>query len=655
MFASLLVANRGEIACRIFRTARRMGLRTIAVYSDADRTALHVREADEARAIGPPQARLSYLDQEKILEAARASGAEAIHPGYGFLSENAEFAEACAKSGIVFVGPSPRAIRDMGLKDQAKAIAARAGVPVVPGFQGEDQSETNLHLQAKTLGFPLMIKAIAGGGGKGMRIVASAPEFQPALESSRREARAAFGDDRVLLERYFAASRHIEVQVMADAHGNVIHLYERDCSIQRRHQKVVEEAPAFGLDDEVRERMFAASISIARAVAYSGAGTIEFLYDPTGRSFYFMEMNTRLQVEHPVSEMITGLDFVELQLRVAAGERLPVSQEEVKGSGHGIEARLYAEDPTQGFLPQTGRLHRLRWPEPGRDLRIETGVEEGDQISAFYDPMIAKVVALGRNRADAVSLLSHALHETTIFGLKTNKGFVERLLREGDFATSTPVTQAIDAQGAQAGRPPADLALFGIVAWLHREPSVPSALEGFTLSGMGRSFTLTLSVQGTTTSARISYSGSRLSMELDGRVHEITGVQRVEDKLTASIDGREVSGKIYVSSGRRQVFADLDGYQVLVTEPDHSDVRGSGASGGGTYRAPMPGRVLRVDVAVGDSVAPGQTLLVLEAMKMEHLLKASASGTITEIGAAEGQQVKEGDFLCRSEPAATKP
>ena len=446
MFETVLIANRGEIARRVIRSVRRLGLRCVAVYSEADRGAAHVTEADAAYCIGPPPAAESYLRGEVILAAARAAGAEAIHPGYGFLSENAAFAEACAAAGIVFIGPPPAAIRAMGSKSAAKALMQEAGVPLVPGYHGAEQSADHLVAEAHKIGYPLMVKASAGGGGKGMRVVGEPGDFLAGLEAARREAKASFGDDHVLLERYLPAPRHIEMQVFRDDHGNAVHLFERDCSSQRRHQKVIEEAPAPGLGDDLREAMGEAALRAAETIDYRGAGTVEFLVD--GEDFYFMEMNTRLQVEHPVTEMITGFDLVEWQLRVAAGEALPVTQEEVTATGHAIEARLYAEDPAAGFLPSTGQLLHLSFPEGEEGLRFDSGVRPGDSVSVFYDPMIAKVIAWGPDRVVALSRLQRALARSEVAGVVTNVGFLQAVLSHTRFAAGVVDTAFIDQQRA---------------------------------------------------------------------------------------------------------------------------------------------------------------------------------------------------------------
>jgi len=451
MLESVLIANRGEIACRIIRSARRMGLRTVAVYSEADRGALHVRLADEAVEIGPAEARRSYLDIERILEAARSTTAQAIHPGYGFLSENAGFARACEAAGIVFVGPPASAIERMGSKSEARLLMAAAGVPVLPGYDGDDQGDDVLEAQARQLGFPLLVKPTAGGGGKGMRVVRGAGELIDALASSRREASKAFGDPRLLLERFVEKGRHVEIQVFADKHGGALHLFERDCSLQRRHQKVIEEAPAPRLDDPTRSAMGEAAVAAARAVGYVGAGTVEFLYD--GRGFYFLEMNTRLQVEHPVTEMITGLDLVEWQLRVAGGERLPLAQSQVTQRGHAIEARLYAEDPERGFLPSTGRITRLHFPPEDAHLRVDAGVGEGDEVTIYYDPMIAKLIAWGADRPEAMDRLRSALAATEIEGVRTNARFLWEILGHEAVRAGDLSTRLLESELAPRARP----------------------------------------------------------------------------------------------------------------------------------------------------------------------------------------------------------
>jgi len=614
---SLLIANRGEIACRVIRTARRLGIRTVAVYSDADAKALHVRMADEAVHIGPSPARESYLVGEKIIAAAKASKAEAIHPGYGFLSENADFAQAVIKAGLIWVGPKPASIRAMGLKDAAKKLMAEAGVPVTPGYLGEDQDPKRLKKEADAIGYPVLIKAVAGGGGKGMRRVDAAKDFDDALESCKREAASSFGDDRVLIEKYILSPRHIEVQVFGDSHGNVVHLFERDCSLQRRHQKVIEEAPAPGMDAETREAVCGAAVRAANAVNYEGAGTIEFIADASkglrADRIWFMEMNTRLQVEHPVTEEITGLDLVEWQLRVASGEKLPKTQDELSISGHAIEARLYAEDPAKGFLPSVGRLEHF---DLGDEGRIETGVEEGDAISPFYDPMIAKLIATGETRDDAIDGLAGMLDDVEVWPVRTNAAFLFNALVEPDFGDGRIDTGFIEKHIDELV-PPAEpseavkRAAAAVAILAAGEDAPLSGLAGFRMN-----------------------APSRLAVTLDGSPVELGDEEEIA----------EVSG-----------FAD-EARVVVFTEGQASEFtlgsRGTGTTHGlhdGEIEAPMPGKVTAVDVKKGARVAKGQRLLTLEAMKMEHALTAPFDGIVTELDARAGVQVTEGQVLVKVE------
>jgi 3-methylcrotonyl-CoA carboxylase alpha subunit len=639
MFVSVLIANRGEIACRVARTAKRLGLRTIAVYSAADRAALHVRMCDEAYPIGPAPASESYLVAERIIEVARKAGAQCIHPGYGFLSENAAFAEACAMAGIVFVGPPPAAIRAMGLKDRAKALMEKAGVPVVPGYHGERQEPSFLREKAYEIGYPVLIKAVAGGGGKGMRRVDKHAEFEVALEGAQREAKASFGDARVLVEKYVAAPRHIEMQVFADGHGNAIHLNERDCSLQRRHQKVIEEAPAPGMPPELRAAMGAAAVKAAKAVGYMGAGTVEFIADsakglrPDG--YWFMEMNTRLQVEHPVTEAITGLDLVEWQLRIAAGGKLPLTQEQVPLKGHAVEARIYAEDPERGFLPSTGTLVALKFPE---GVRVDTGVEQGSTITPYYDPMIAKMIAHGPTREVALDQLALALDRTIAAGPRTNLGLLADLCRAGEFRKGAFDTGFIDRNLATLTvSDHSASAAFGAARLLAQDtariarnldpaPDAPAspwdAIDAFQLSGQ-RTLQIPLLVDGEPASATVTY-GSSLAVAVDG--------------VPAALDAAavETPDAIYVlRKGRQTVVRRAD---VGVGGLDHAD-------SGGEIKAPMHGKVLALLVAAGDSVMKGQRLAIIEAMKMEHALVASRDGKVSEIAVAAGSQVAEGARL----------
>jgi 3-methylcrotonyl-CoA carboxylase alpha subunit len=615
MIASLLIANRGEIACRVIRTARALGIRTVAVYSDADAKALHVRQADEAVHIGPSPAAESYLRGEKIIAAAIASGAEAIHPGYGFLSENAEFAEAVAAAGLIWVGPKPDSIRAMGLKDAAKTLMQQAGVPVTPGYLGEDQSPERLFAEAEKIGWPVLIKAVAGGGGKGMRKVDAADDFLPALESCRREASANFGNDQVLLEKWITSPRHIEVQVFGDTHGNVVHLFERDCSLQRRHQKVIEEAPAPGMDEATREAICQAAVRAAKAVDYVGAGTIEFIADAreglSADRIFFMEMNTRLQVEHPVTEEITGVDLVEWQLRVASGEPLPLRQEELKIDGWAMEARLYAEDPATGFLPSTGKLDFFFIGSDFQEwLRIETGVREGDEISPFYDPMIAKVVVRAESRSVACDRLASALDDLGVWPVKTNAAFLYKLTTFNAFRAGSVDTGLIQRHTDQlTAPPPVDI---GDLSWW-AEQLVPSTQHfGFRLNAARKE------------AAYFLVDGEPLEVPLRS-----AGNSRFKaDAPTFTREGRTVRLTEWRSAGT-----------------------GDHLANDGAILAPMPGKVIAVDVAAGEAVTTGQRLLVLEAMKMEHALTAPFDGTVAELAASEGQQVQVEALLARVEKA----
>jgi len=620
MIATLLIANRGEIACRIIRTARRLGIVTAAVYSDADANALHVREADLAIPIGPSPARESYLDPAKILAAAKAAGADAIHPGYGFLSENAAFAQAVIEAGLTWVGPPPAAIRAMGLKDAAKVLMAKAGVPVTPGYLGEDQSDKRLAKEADAVGYPLLIKAVAGGGGKGMRRVEAKADFLEALASCRREAASAFGDERVLLETFVTRPRHIEVQIFADRFGNVVHLHERDCSVQRRHQKVIEEAPAPGMSLKTRAAVCEAAVQAARAVGYEGAGTVEFIADASeglrADRIWFMEMNTRLQVEHPVTEAITGQDLVEWQLRVAAGEPLPLAQEAIPLIGHAMEARLYAEAPDAGFLPSIGPLTRCRLP--GR-VRIDTGVEEGDEVTAFYDPMIAKLIAFGATRAAAARELAAACRAVEVWPVKTNAAFLARTLSHPDFVAGGVDTGFIAAnQESLLGDeevPAAALqaAALGELA-AHADLSEPwSALPGF-----------------------------RIAADPDLTV----ALQHRGETFRVRAEAARGPGRVERFGAELVVF--LDGEAYGFTEPDMALAAGEGL-GSGLVLSPMPGQVVRVAVKAGDAVKAGEVLAAVEAMKMEHAVKAPFDAVVAEVAVAAADQVVEGALVARLE------
>ena len=652
MFTSVLIANRGEIACRIVRTARRLGLRTIAVYSDADRNALHVRLADEAIHIGPSPAAQSYLSSERLIAAAQAARAECLHPGYGFLSENADFAQACLNAGIAFIGPPPAAIRAMGLKDRAKVLMERAGVPVVPGYHGERQEPKFLKQKAYELGYPLLIKAVAGGGGKGMRRVDKHADFDAALEAAQREAQSAFGDARVLIEKYVSHPRHIELQVFADRDGHAIHLGERDCSLQRRHQKVIEEAPAPGMTADLRAKMGAAAVAAAKAVGYEGAGTVEFIADGEGglkaSGFWFMEMNTRLQVEHPVTEAVTGLDLVEWQFRVAAGEPLPLKQDQVRLSGHAVEARVYAEDPSQGFLPSMGKLVALQFPA-GEGLRVDAGVAAGSEVTPFYDPMIAKLIAHGATRAEALDRLTNALENTIALGPRSNLGFLATLARANDFREGDFDTGFIDRNLSQLGATlqrldRAAVALGAqklmegertrIASAIEREVDAPpspwDSADAFQLSGK-RSLALPLIAEGESVVAQVAYGAC-------GAEVTVSGARPATDAFAVVAEGAA-----YVLRNGRQTKVSLRNLAL-----DEAADQGQG----GVVRAPMHGKVLAVLVEQGASVTRGQRVAIIEAMKMEHTLTAPLDGVVAEIAVAANAQVPEGAKLMLIEPEA---
>jgi acetyl/propionyl-CoA carboxylase alpha subunit len=625
MIGSVLIANRGEIARRVIRTAKRLGVRTIAVYSEADADAPHMHEADDAVLIGPAPARESYLDQEKILAAARQTGAQAIHPGYGFLSENANFAQAVMAAGLVWIGPPPSAIRAMGLKDAAKKLMAQAGVPVTPGYLGEDQSLRRLQAEADLIGYPVLIKAVAGGGGKGMRKVESSADFEAGLASCRREAASSFGDDRVLLEKYINRPRHIEVQVFADSHGNAVHLFERDCSLQRRHQKVIEEAPAPGMDVATRAAICDAAVCAAKAVNYQGAGTIEFIADGSEGlkpdRIWFMEMNTRLQVEHPVTEAITGQDLVEWQLRVASGEPLPLSQKEIPLNGCAMEARLYAENPSTGFLPSIGPLTHFQLPE---DIRIDSAVEEGDEVTSFYDPMISKLIVHAPTREAAAAKLAKACAQVEIWPVKANAGFLVRCLSDADFIAGAVDTGFIERKLDILVTPPAPSDTMTAAAasvffardddrdvWSPAEP-----LAGFRLN-------------------RTELANVRLS--LGGQI------------LERPVPHGDLEAEV-LDLGNDVVL--FEGGEAFVFSQPIAEIAGAAAViGNGIIRSPMPGKIVSVAVSVGQSVTKGQPLVTVEAMKMEHALTAPFDATVSELRGAAGDQVIEGAILAKLDKA----
>ncbi len=671
MFKKILIANRGEIACRVAATAKRLGVRTVAVYSDADADARHVAACDEAVHIGGSAPRESYLQWQRILDAAKAHGAQAIHPGYGFLSENEAFAKACAKEGLVFIGPPASAIAAMGSKSAAKSLMDKAGVPLVPGYHGEDNDPALLAREADRIGYPVLIKASAGGGGKGMRRVDAAADFASALASCQREAKSSFGDDHVLVERYVTRPRHIEIQVFADTQGHCLHLFERDCSVQRRHQKVLEEAPAPGMSEARRAEMGAAAVAAAKAVGYVGAGTVEFIAEERNDGdlrFYFMEMNTRLQVEHPVTEAITGLDLVEWQLRVAAGEPMPLTQDELKIHGHAIEARICAENPDANFLPATGALNVARWPdhvafrrnadaerfhEPA-PVRIDRGFDEGDAISPFYDSMIAKLIVWGADRAQALARLDAALRDTHILGLNTNVAFLRRVVNTASFATADLDTALIEREReALFEAPPLalEVAAAGVVALAQAEEQALegndpwSRRDGWRLhGGARRRFDIELAgAQHAVTLSRL-HDGATV-MEIDARRWAFSARRLDADRHDVLLAGRRLVLSVHRDGDRVGVFAPEA--SAIVTEIDLIAHAGDQADAGGKLTAPMPGKVISLLAKVGDTVERGQALAVMEAMKMEHTLHAPRDGVVAEVLYAVGDQVAEGGELLR--------
>ncbi|KRG82423.1 MULTISPECIES: acetyl/propionyl/methylcrotonyl-CoA carboxylase subunit alpha [Stenotrophomonas] len=657
MFDKILIANRGEIACRVIATCRRLGIATVAVYSDADRDARHVRLADEAIHIGPAPAADSYLRGAAILDAARRSGAQAIHPGYGFLSENAGFARACADAGVVFIGPPASAIDAMGDKSAAKALMQQAGVPLTPGYHGERQEPAFLRAQADAIGYPVLIKASAGGGGKGMRRVEASADFDAALASCQREAQSAFGNAHVLVEKYIERPRHIEIQVFGDGHGNVVHLFERDCSVQRRHQKVLEEAPAPGMTPERRAAMGKAATDAARAVGYVGAGTVEFIASPSGE-FWFMEMNTRLQVEHPVTELITGTDLVEWQLRVAAGQPLPKTQAQLAIHGHAIEARLYAEDADRGFLPSTGTLRHLRLPRPDAHVRVDAGVEQGDAITPYYDPMIAKLIVHDVDRDSALRRMRQALAQCRAVGVTTNAGFLHRLVATGSFRQADLDTALIEREhdALDVRHQPASAADWALAAVLAIDDgaTVPAdaspwaIADGWRAAGpAARAVTLEHQQQQRTLRVRRHADGWQVDgdgdpLRLRGRVHA--------DGYAVQIDDRLHRGDVVRDGNALHVFA--DGNQRRFTLHDPVAEADGGSDHGGSLLAPMPGRVIALLVEPGSRVARGTPLLVMEAMKMEHTLQAPADGVVNGYRVRGGDQVGDGAVLVDFEAGA---
>jgi len=665
MFTKILIANRGEIACRVIKTARRLGIRTVAVYSAADAAARHVRLADEAVLIGPAAARESSLVAERILEAAQKTGAQAVHPGYGFLSENEAFAEACAAAGIAFIGPPVAAISAMGSKSAAKSLMEKAGVPLVPGYHGDKQDAAFLEKEAGRIGYPVLIKASAGGGGKGMRIVEKAADFAAALASCKREAASSFGDDRVLVEKYLVRPRHIEIQVFGDTQGNCVYLFERDCSVQRRHQKVLEEAPAPGMPPERRAAMGQAAVEAAKAVGYVGAGTVEFIAEQDGK-FYFMEMNTRLQVEHPVTEMITGLDLVEWQLRVASGEPLPLAQEQLAIRGHALEARIYAEDPDKGFLPSTGRLIHLAPPAESLNVRIDTGVEEGDEITPHYDPMIAKLIVWDVDRDRALARMLQSLAQYRVVGVSSNVDFLSRLVACPAFTNADLDTGLIERERAflfpEGVEAPREVFLVAALAELLREEEAARAAaardrdphspwhlrDGWRLNASFRRPLLFRFGEAEKT-VSVGYVRGGYELEVDGIATAARGERTGNSTLRIELGGMRLPATVIAAGEKRHVFLHGRAWQLACVDPLYHAGEGEGAGGG--LAAPMPGKVIALIAQPGSDVEPGAPLLILEAMKMEHTIAAPAKGRLKAFRFGVGDSVAEGAELVDFEPA----
>jgi 3-methylcrotonyl-CoA carboxylase alpha subunit len=669
VFQKILIANRGEIACRVMRTAARMGIATVAVYSDADADAPHVKMAGQSVHIGPSPAAESYLLADKILDAAKLTGAEAIHPGYGFLSENADFAEAVRDAGMIFIGPPTAAIRSMGAKDNAKAIMEAANVPVVPGYYGAEQSVERLAASAEEIGYPVLLKAAMGGGGKGMRVVERLDDLAEAAESARREGESSFGDGRLLIEKYLVKPRHVEVQVFADSLGNAVHLFERDCSLQRRHQKVIEEAPAPGLSDELRARMGASAVAAAQAVGYENAGTVEFLLDSDG-GFYFMEMNTRLQVEHPVTEMITGQDLVEWQFRVADGSALPLTQDELTITGHAMEARLYAEDPDAGFLPAPGDIHHLTFPEPSMNVRIDTGVVAGQAVSSHYDPMIAKVIVWDTDRDAACQRMSAVLGAVEVVGPTVNRGFLKFLVDNEDFRAGqldTGLIDRLDPGSFAMDTTPSKDALVCAGLWMldqravqaraistrRGDPTTPwSMTDCWRVNDVAHQDLQFRWDDNQSIVSALPQGGGHLFKLRDGNDEvscQVLGSVDRSGRVQAVIDGRGVSARVVCVNNDLTVFIDHRTYGIQLADPallaadDDADAP--------MLAAPMPGKVVSVNVTAGDEVTAGTTLIVLEAMKMEHAIKAPMDGRVTAVHYGVGDQVDEGIDLLAFEEA----
>jgi 3-methylcrotonyl-CoA carboxylase alpha subunit len=658
MFSKILIANRGEIACRVIKTARRLGIKTVAVYSDADAGARHVAMADEAVHIGGSAARDSYLVVDRILGAARRTGAQAVHPGYGFLSENAGFAEACGKAGIVFIGPPPSAIRAMGSKSEAKKIMEKARVPLVPGYHGDDQSPALLAKEAARIGFPVLIKASAGGGGKGMRVVEAADKFDAALEGAKREAKSSFADDHVLIEKYLTRPRHIEIQVFADGHGDCVYLFERDCSIQRRHQKVIEEAPAPNMDPAQRKAMGEAAVAAAKAIGYVGAGTVEFIANQDG-TFYFMEMNTRLQVEHPVTEAITGQDLVEWQLAVAAGGRLPLKQDQLRIDGHAVEVRLYAEDPARNFLPSTGKLVHLRLPTEDAHVRVDTGVREGDTVTPFYDPMIAKVIVHDRDRASAMRRMAGLMGATEVVGVATNSVLLEALCSHPAFVGGEVDTGFIERHRAELfpKAAPADDRIFAVATlarvseWTAASDDPWDLKNGFRLLDIGHDEVRWKDGEREVVVLVRRHRDSTFGLELPGGAQAAAVRPAGDGALEITLGSDRFEARVVRRGGDYTVFAGKGGRRLQLVDPLDVTQYEAAAADETAVRSPLPGKIIDLKVKAGDSVSKGQPLLVLEAMKMEHTLSAPADGKVKSVRYAVGEQVPEGADLVEFESA----
>ncbi|MDP2882507.1 MAG: acetyl/propionyl/methylcrotonyl-CoA carboxylase subunit alpha [Azonexus sp.] len=663
MFNKILIANRGEIACRVIKTARRMGIRTVAVYSEADANARHVRLADEAVLLGPAAARESYLVADRIVDACQRTGAQAVHPGYGFLSENADFADALAANGIAFIGPPASAIRAMGSKSEAKKLMGKAAVPLTPGYHGDDQTPVLLHREADAIGYPVLIKAAAGGGGKGMRLVERTEDFLDALASCKREAISSFGDDHMLIEKYITKPRHIEIQVFADTQGDCVYLFERDCSVQRRHQKVLEEAPAPGMTDARRHEMGKAAVAAAKAVGYVGAGTVEFIANQDG-SFYFMEMNTRLQVEHPVTEMISGQDLVEWQLRVAAGQPLPLAQEQLQIRGHALEARIYAEDANKGFLPSTGKLVRLSPPAESLNVRVDTGVEEGDEITPYYDPMIAKLIVWDEHRDAALARMRQALADYQVAGVTTNIDFLSRLVACPAFAGADLDTGLIERQKEflfpAALAVPRDallVATVGELLWEQHEAKAAAKTSGDPHSPWHArdGWRMNLSAArligfrdgDSLIEAMVRYQGDKWQITIHGQTTLARGKKLDGDRFAVELDDRRLMASVVAVDEKRSIFLNGSTYSLLRDDPLH--LVEAGGTQGGSLTAPMPGKVVALLAQPGQKVEKGAPLLILEAMKMEHTITAPAAGIVKTFCYAAGEQVADGAELVEFE------